>query len=96
MKMKAVFLAALVFMVFQGTANASEMWVADGVRQVAASNSTNPPVVLPFTASGFATEQLCLDYIADQNTLALSNTTKGYGMANKVNGKCSKMKDAPQ
>lgn len=90
--MKAVFLAALVFVVFQGSANASEMWVADGVRQVAASNSS-APTVLPFGASGFATKQLCLDYIADQTELALSNNFKGYAMTNKVNGKCSQVKE---
>ncbi len=90
---KALLVVVTMLIIGCDNANAAESWVADGVRQVSASNSSIV-TVLPFNASGFATQGLCLDYIADQNTLDLSKNTKGYAMTNKANGKCSKVTEA--
>lgn len=85
--MKKVFLAAAMILVSTSSI-AAESWTAAGVRQVATSNFSTVQV-MPVSESGFATEALCEQFIADQNALALANSVKGSKMFNHVDAKCS-------
>ncbi|MBY0484597.1 hypothetical protein [Nitrosomonas sp.] len=86
---KAILVAALMSVSAFASA---ESWVANGVRQIAASN-TSAVQVLPVSENGFASEALCEQFIADQNGLALANNVKGAKMTNHVDATCSKSAD---
>jgi len=94
MKMKAVFLAALVFVVFQGTANAislPQLWTADGYREVTAVN-TSVITYMPAHADNFASEALCELWITNQNAIDPENNVKNYEAKQRVVAACSQQR----
>lgn len=92
--MKAVFLAALVFVVFQGNANAlslPQLWVADGYREVSAANNV-VITYLPFKAENFDSQARCESYIDAQNLIVPGQNIKGYAGKQRVVADCAQQR----
>jgi len=92
--MKAVFLAALVFMMFQGTANAislPQFWTADGYREVTAVN-TSGITYLPVSADNFDSLSRCESWIDEQNAMAPGQNVKNYAAKQRVVAACSQQR----
>lgn len=80
-----MFVAATVFMIQDASATAlppvntndvSPSWVASGSREVTYT-STNLRYVTEVNVPDFKTEQLCIDFIADQQALTIANSKLG-------------------
>lgn len=92
--MKAVFLAALVFVAFQGTANAislPQFWTADGYREVSAGNNS-AITYLPVSADNFDSMARCESWIDEQNAMAPGNNVKNYAAKQRVVATCSQQR----
>lgn len=92
--MKAVFLAALVFVVFQGNANAinlPQFWVADGYREVSATNTAGI-TYMPFKADNFDSQARCESFLDEQNAIAAGRNIKGYAGTQRVVAACSQQR----
>lgn len=92
--MKAVFLAAIFFMMFQGTANASlslQLWVADGYREVTAINSGSVSY-LPVKVDNFDSLARCEAYIDEQNAMFVGQNIKNYAGKQRIVATCSQQR----
>ena len=71
--------------------NLPQFWVADGYREVTA---TNPAAVtyLPFKADNFDSMARCESFIDEQNALAAGTNIKGYAGKQRVVAACSQQR----
>lgn len=96
----AMFAVAVVFMATDASAttlppvntnDVSPSWVASGSREVTYANNIVRHV-FEVNVPNFKTEQLCIDFIADQQALAIAKS--GFGNAGKqvFSATCSKQR----
>lgn len=95
-----MFVAATVFMIQDASATAlppvntndvSPSWVASGSREVTyASNILR--YVTEINVPNFKTEQLCIDFIADQQALAIAKSAFGNAGKQVFSAICSKQR----
>ena len=96
----AMIAVATVFMATDASATAlppvntndvSPSWVASGSREVTYT-STNLRYVTEINVPNFKTEQLCIDFIADQQALAIANSKLGAIGKQVLSAICSKQR----
>lgn len=68
-----------------------QIWVADGVREVAFSNDAVVKL-LPFKVDNFDSQARCESFIDAQNTLVMDKNLKGYPTTQKVIAVCSQQR----
>ena len=95
-----MFAVAVVFMIQDASATAlppvntndvSPSWVASGSREVTYT-STNLRYVSEVNVPDFKTEQLCIDFIADQQALAIAQSSRGNLGTQVFSAICSKQR----
>ena len=73
------------------TNDVSPSWVASGSREVTYT-STNLRYVTEINVPNFKTEQLCIDFIADQQALAIEKSSLGNAGKQVFSAICSKQR----
>lgn len=75
----------------QATLPLPQVWVADGVREVAFSNDAVVKL-LPFQADNFDSMARCESFIDAQNSLLMDKNLKGVATTQKVIAVCSQQR----
>ena len=86
---KSILVTAALLM-SASTCALAESWVASGVRQISASNSS-VVTYLPLSADGFTSEQLCNDFVTAQNSIIFEKNVKNSSVTSKVDAACSQV-----